>query len=397
MPSRSNETSPIASLAARSDIRDALDWIARSESLLAEETSRITEIPAPTFQEEARAAYVAERFHALGLLDVEVATDGNVYGRMPGLDLNARAPLAVYAHLDTVFAADVPVSVTAHDGRLHAPGVGDNAAGVAGLLGALEALRQAKVSLNRPIWIVATVGEEGLGDLRGARSATARLAGSVDSVLAVEGSFFGRVSHVAVGSRRFRIGMQSNGGHSWHDFGRPSAIHTLVEVATEISGMNVPAEPRTTFNIGQIRGGTGVNVIAECAELLLDIRSVDTRQLDDLEARVRTILAKSRRPGIRATIETVGDRPAGSIPQSHPLVQICAAVLGHLGAAPQFAAASTDANAALGAGVPAVTLGITRGGGAHTVGEWIETRPMIRGVQQLVLVLCALSNGTTIH
>jgi tripeptide aminopeptidase len=380
----------IAAVATRPSVSDALAWVARSEDVIAGETIRVTEIPAPTFHEARRAVFVAERFDTLGLSDVTVTEDGNVYGRLPGAAGNGLPALAVFAHMDTVFAGDVPVTVTQREGRLYAPGVGDNSAGLAGLLLALRAMREAGTVPDRPVWIVGTVGEEGLGNLRGATAATDRLGGKVDAVVAIEGSFFGRVSHTAVGSRRLRIRLHAEGGHSWHDFGRVSAIHALVKAAAEITSLHVPTEPRTTFNIGEIRGGTGVNVIAECAEMVLDMRSISRSALDDLDRRVRRILETPQKRGMPVDIEVVGDRPAGSIAIGHPLVQTCSAILAHLGAVPQYAAASTDANAALGRGIPAVTLGVTRGGGAHTLGEWIEVAPMVRGVQQIVLMLCTL-------
>lgn len=380
----------IAAVAARPAVRDALDWVARSESGIAEETIRVTEIPAPTFQESGRAAYVAERLNAFGLSGVTVAEDGNAYGCLGGDAASPRTALAVYAHMDTVFGGDVPVTVSQREGRLYAPGVGDNSAGLAGLLVALRAMREAGAMPDRPVWIVGTVGEEGLGNLRGATAATNRLGDAIDAVVAIEGSFFGRVSHTAVGSRRLRIRFHAEGGHSWHDFGRTSAVHALVKVAAEIAALHVPSDPRTTFNIGEIHGGTGVNVIAECAEMVLDMRSTNRSALDDLDRRVRRILDGAQKRGTSVSVEVAGDRPAGSIAIGHPLVQTCSAILAHLGAVPQYAAASTDANAVLGRGIPAVTLGVTRGGGAHTLGEWIEIAPMVRGVQQIVLMLCTL-------
>ena len=379
-------------LAAHPRVREALTWAGRNEGVLARETVRVTEIPAPTFDEGARAGYLAAALSELGLETVEVAADENVYALLPGARPDTRPALALFAHLDTVFGHDVDVKVSKRDGRLYAPGVGDNSAGVAGVLCALRALHEAGVQPERPVWIVGTVGEEGLGDLRGARAATERLADDCDAVIAVEGSFFGRVSHTAVGSRRWRVRMHTEGGHSWHDFGRLSAVHTLVTAASQIAALRLPGEPRTTFNIGEIRGGTGVNVIAECAEMVLDMRSVEAAALNALGARIRSIVEASAGAGMRVEIEEVGYRPAGAAPNTHPLVQTCAAVLTHLGVAPQYAAASTDANAPLGRGIPAVTLGVTRGGGAHTLGEWIEVTPMIRGVQQLILALCTLSD-----
>jgi tripeptide aminopeptidase len=383
----------ITALAARSDISRALDWLLHAEESLSQETVRITEIPAPTFAEGQRAAYMAERLAELGLEQVELASDGNVYGLLGGGDSGPRP--ALYAHLDTVFGADVPVRVNRRGGRLFAPGVGDNSAGLAGTLGALRALREAGVQLQRPVWVVATVGEEGLGDLSGAKAATDRFGAELDAVVAIEGSFFGRVSHTAVGSRRWRVTMTGPGGHSWHDFGRPSAVHALVRAAAAIARLEVPAEPRTSFNIGSIRGGTGVNVIAERAEIVLDMRSSDRTQLDRLSGRVRRILDEARDEGVAVEVAEVGDRPAGNVPTTHPLVQTCAAILGHLGVSPIYASASTDANVPLSRGIPAVTLGVTRGGGAHTLGEWIDTEPMVRGAQQIVLLLAALTSAET--
>jgi acetylornithine deacetylase/succinyl-diaminopimelate desuccinylase-like protein len=393
MPPSPADAARVADLVARPALQRALAWVEAAGEAIGAETSRITEIPAPTFQERARAAYVAERFAGVGLVGVEVAADGNVYGLLPG-EAEAAPVLALFAHLDTVFAADVPVAVSRRNGRLYAPGIGDNSAGVAGLLIALEAMQEARLRPVRPVWIVATVGEEGLGNLAGAQAATRRLGRGLAAVLAVEGSFFGRVSHTAVGSRRFRVRMQAEGGHSWHDFGRPSALHALIRAAAQIAALEVSAEPRTTYNIGELRGGTGVNVIAECAEMLVDMRSVDARALDRIARRVRAIVEGERAAGVAVEVEVVGDRPAGSIPPSHPLVRTCSAVLQHLGVRPQFAAASTDANAPLGRGIPAVTLGVTRGGGAHTLGEWIDLAPMVPGVQQLVLAICALAEPT---
>src|SRR5215218_365657 len=205
----------IADLATSDPLRRALDWAAHAEGDLADETIRVTEIAAPTFHEERRAVYVAERLQQLGLDDVTIAGDGNVYARFGD---GGTPHLALLAHLDTVFAANVGVTVQRRDGRLYAPGVGDNAAGVAGLIGAIEAMRRAGTKPERPVWIVGTVGEEGLGDLSGARAAVSRLRPELSAVVAVEGSFFGRLSHVAVGSRRFRVRFRAEGGHSWHDF-----------------------------------------------------------------------------------------------------------------------------------------------------------------------------------
>lgn len=367
----------------------ALTWAEQHLAELTDETARIAAIPAPTFAESERAAYTAARFRDLGLEQVEIDAVGNVYGAMPGED---RPAVALMAHMDTVFPGDIAHDVTRRNGRLYGPGIGDNAAGLAGMIGAAAALRAAGAQPARPVWFVATVGEEGLGNLCGATAATDRLGCRVDTMIAVEGSFFGRLSHTGVGSRRLEVACRGPGGHSWHDFGRASAVHALVRAAAALTCLTVPAEPRTTFNIGRIEGGTGVNVIAEEARLLLDMRSVDARALDELSARVRSVATAQAAPGLEVAVREVGFRPAGALDPRHNLVRTCAAVLHRLGVAPQYSPASTDANIPLSRHIPAVTLGITRGGGAHTRGEWIEMAPMVRGVQQLMLVVMALSD-----
>jgi acetylornithine deacetylase/succinyl-diaminopimelate desuccinylase-like protein len=376
-------------IAAGSAVTRALAWSARSEAAFVEETIRIAEIPAPTFHEQARAAYAASRFRALGLERVEIAPCGNVYGLLPG---DGPPAAAFIAHLDTVFPQDIVHTVHRRDDRLYGPGVGDNAAGLAGLLGAITALREAGARPARPIWVAGSVGEEGLGNLRGATAIADRLGGAVEAMVAVEGSFFGRLSHTAVGSRRLKISCSAPGGHSWHDFGRPSAVHALVRLAAALTSLRMPAEPRTTYNIGRIEGGSGVNVIAEEAHLLLDLRSTDAQALDEVSAQVHTLLAAHAVHDLELEAREVGFRPAGHLGQQHSLVQICASALHRLGMTPLYAPASTDANVPLSRGIPAVTLGVTRGGGAHTRGEWIETGPLVRGVQQLVLVAMALAD-----
>lgn len=378
----------VEEIAARGPVTRALGWAARGEQVFTEETIRLAEIAAPTFHEDARALHTAGRFRDLGLARVEVDHVGNVYGLLPG---DGPPAAAFIAHLDTVFPAGVSCAIQRKDGRLYGPGVGDNAAGVAGMIGALRAMRESGSEPMRPMWFVGTVGEEGLGNLCGAIEATDRLSSQVEAMIAVEGSFFGRLSHTAVGSHRMEIACRAPGGHSWHDFGRPSAVHTLAKVAASIASMEMPSHPRTTFNIGRFEGGTGVNVIAEEARLLLDIRSTDAASLEDVVNHARGLLPAYAGHGVELSVTDVGARPAGSISQQHWLVQTCASVLNRLGVSPLYAPASTDANIPLSRGIPAVTLGVTRGGGAHTRGEWIETGPLVRGVQQLILVMHSLA------
>ncbi|MHB8575609.1 MAG: M20/M25/M40 family metallo-hydrolase [Dehalococcoidia bacterium] len=349
----------------------------------------IAEIPAPTGAEHRRADLVERRLRALGAEDVRQFGSGNVMGR---LGPAAGKGLALVAHLDTVFSDAIDHTVTRRNGKLFGPGVGDNSAGVAGILTVLAAARTGEIAFERPVWFVADVGEEGLGDLRGVRETMEQLRDRIETVIAVEGTMLGRLGHIAVGSRRLRVTFRAEGGHSWLDFGKPSAVHALVAAAAAIARLNVPAEPRTTFNIGRIEGGDGVNVVAATAAMVLDMRSISADALLQLNAQVERILAE-RRPGITVEVDEVGSRPAGSIPRAHQLVEICAEALERAGVRGEPTAGSTDANLPLSMGIPAVALGITHGGGIHSAGEWIEVEPMNRGVVQLLLVCAALAAG----
>lgn len=374
--------------AANGAVARALAWAHDHAGICEAETVAIAEIPAPTFHEGRRSEYVGARLAELGAANVHGFGSSNVAGR---LGPEGKPGIALVAHLDTVFAESVGHTVTRKGDRLYGPGVGDNSAGVAGILTVLAAMRQAEVQLQRPVWFVGNVGEEGLGDLRGVRQAMTHLEGRLDAVLAIEGTMLGRLGHIAVGSRRLRVHFRGEGGHSWLDFGRPSAVHAAATAAAQIARLEVPADPRTSYNIGSIQGGDGVNVIAPSAEFVLDMRSVSAAALDHLATRVRSILdATGEESGIAVTMEEVGNRPAGSIARDHALVEICAAAIQQVGIKPEPTAGSTDANIPLSLGVPAVALGITRGGGIHSVREWVEIAPMRQGVQQLILVCAAL-------
>jgi tripeptide aminopeptidase len=388
-------TSPedaVQRLVRQSEIGQALAWLETSGERFAEQITELSQIPAPTFAEEQRGAYVARRLAALGVEQIHSDEAGNVLGCLAG-DA-ARPGLALMAHLDTVFGPAVDVTVSRQASRLYGPGIGDNGAGVAGVLLMLEAMQIAGLRLVRPLWLVFSVGEEGLGDLRGARAAMQHLTGRVEAVIAVEGALLGRVTHQGVGSRRWRVTFRGPGGHSWHDFGRPSAINAAARSVAAISRLNVPSDPRTTYNIGRIEGGTGVNVIAAEASFLLDMRSIGVSELAALGRRAEEAIQRAARDeDVAVQIELAGDRPAGMIPRDHRLVQTSAAVLRHLGLEPRFEAASTDANIPLSHGIPAVTVGITRGGGVHTEGEWIEIEPATLGVRQLLLLTLAAVGG----
>ncbi len=344
---------------------------------------QIQQIPAPTFHEAERAAFVRARFEAEGLHPVESDRLGNVYACLNGTR-RAAQPLVVSAHLDTVFPLSVTLAIQREAGRLAGPGIGDNAVGVAGLFGLLWELRRRRLRLPGDLWLVANVCEEGLGDLRGMRAVVERFGERPLAYLVLEGMALGQVYHRGLGVRRYRVVVRTAGGHSWIDYGNPSAVHELTALATRLTALKPPTEPRTTLNIGVIAGGTSVNTIAAEASLELDLRSESPAALQALAERVEALCAAARRPGVAVEAETIGARPAGEIPALHPLVRLAQETLRGLDLEPRLNIGSTDANLPLSRGLPAVTIGLTTGGGAHTVHEYIHLPPLEKGLEQLI-------------
>jgi acetylornithine deacetylase/succinyl-diaminopimelate desuccinylase-like protein len=359
---------------------------------VAEEAVRVCEIPSPTFEEGERAAYVRRRFLELGLSEVTIDAAGNARGRRPGV--SGGPAVAVGAHLDTVFPKGTDVRVRREGSRLHAPGIGDNSVAVASLLAMVEALNAAGVKTAGDLHVTCNTGEEGLGDLKGMKHVVAELRGRVAALVAMEGMKLNRIIHVAVGSRRYKVTVTARGGHSWGHFPAPSAIHILGRAIAEISRLEVPSDPKTTYNVGVVRGGTTVNTIATEAEMLVDMRSVNIACLADLERRVLEIVRRTAAEGDgQVALELVGDRPAGSIPADHPVVETCRAVHRALGLQTFSEASSTDLNAALGVGLPGVCLSITEGANEHRLDEYIETGPIPTGIKNVLLATVALCGG----
>lgn len=344
---------------------------------------QIQQIPAPTFAEGPRGEFVRGLFLQEKLEDVSMDSLGNVYARLPGKTKKAKA-LIVSAHLDTVFPAGTKLHVKEEAGKVFGPGIGDNSIGVAALFGILWALRERKIELKHDVWFAANVGEEGLGDLRGMRGVVERFGTDVIGYLVLEGLALGHVYHRAIGVRRYRIAAKTRGGHSWSDYGQPSAVHELAALITQLTQIRLPREPRTTMNIGTIQGGTGVNVLAAESKCELDLRSEDPAALAKLVSQVEEIILHWNHEGVRIQAEIIGERPAGEIPAEHPLVKAAVSCLLEQGVEAVLTTGSTDANIPLSKNIPAVVLGITAGGGAHTLGEYIETEPIEKGMESLV-------------
>jgi acetylornithine deacetylase/succinyl-diaminopimelate desuccinylase-like protein len=343
----------------------------------------IQQIPAPTFAEAKRAQFVRGLFEAEGLQDISIDDVDNVYARLPGEEGKAR-PLIVSAHLDTVFPAETDLTALHRKGRIIGPGIGDNTLGVVALIGLARLLRERKISLPGDLWLVANVCEEGLGDLRGMRAVVDRFGADVHAYLIIEGLSLGYIQHRALGVLRYRITAKTTGGHSWSDYGQPSALHEISALVTQLTAISLPDEPRTTMNVGRMGGGTSINAIAADAWLELDLRSESPQALTELAQKVEQLIETASKPGIRMEAEVIGQRPAGDLPADHPLVKLAEICLKEQGIEPKLMIGSTDANVPLSKGLPAVVLGVTNGAGAHTTGEFINTEPVERGMQQLL-------------
>lgn len=344
---------------------------------------RIQQIPAPTFAEGPRGEFVRTLFIKEKLKDVSMDSSGNVLARLPGKQKKAQA-LVVSAHLDTVFPASINSQIKEEAERIVAPGIGDNSIGVAALFGIIWSLREKKIELKHDVWFVANVGEEGLGDLRGMRGVVERFGKGVLGYLVLEGLALGHVYHRAIGVKRYRITAKTAGGHSWSDYGQPSAVHELASLVTQLTAIRLPREPRTTMNVGTIGGGTGVNVLASEAKCELDLRSEDPNMLAKLVHQVEELIIQASRAGVKIVAEVIGERPAGGISAEHELVQLAVRCSQEQGLDVILTTGSTDANIPLSQNIPAVVMGITTGGGAHTTNEYIDINPLKKGIESLV-------------
>jgi acetylornithine deacetylase/succinyl-diaminopimelate desuccinylase-like protein len=329
------------------------------------------EIPAPTGAEERRAAWAAERLREAGL-DAASDAQGSVIARVGRA---GGAPVVVAAHLDTVFAGVEEIHVRREGDVLHAPGIGDNSLGLAGLL---FLARRCGGHDGRPLVLAATVGEEGLGNLRGARGVVDALAPA--ELVALEGGGAGRLATEGVGSARLELRVTAPGGHSWQDRARPSAVHVLVALLAPLA-----EDPGTTsFNVGTIEGGAGINVRAPQARATVEFRDVATAALDAAVERLGEAARAAGTGGVTVEVEALGRRPGGAVAHDHPLVRDAVEALEGCGAGrPRLVASSTDANAALGAGIPAVTVGLADSAEVHTTGESVDVGRLGAGLWAL--------------
>jgi len=379
-------------------VKAALSSIESDDERTLRDQIELTEIPAPPFKEAVRAAEYAKRLRALGFADAKSDSEGNVIAVRKG---NGKGPLLVVsAHLDTVFPEGTDVKVKRQGERYYAPGIYDDGRGLAALLSVIRALNATQLKTVGDIWFVGTVGEEELGDLRGVK-ALFRDQPTIDGFISLDGLSIDRVVNAATGSRRFKISYVGPGGHSFSAFGMPSATHALGRAIAKMSDVETPTEPKTTFTVGTVKGGTSVNAIAADAEIGLDMRSNSAAELAKLEARMLAIAraaadeenARWKQPGrVKVDIKLVGDRPAGAQPRDSLITQVGVRSAQALGVKDFYiSASSTDSNTPISLGVPALTLGGGGiGGGSHAPQEWFSSLNAWRGPQNTLLAILAL-------
>jgi acetylornithine deacetylase/succinyl-diaminopimelate desuccinylase-like protein len=332
------------------------------------------------------------------LQEIHTDAEGNVLGCIQGIE--DKKKIVVSAHLDTVFSEDTVVEPVIKDGIVYAPGISDDGRGLAVLLSLIRSIKSSGIKPLRTLLFVATVGEEGLGDLRGAK-ALFNTRNDISGFISIEPGSPNRITATAVGSHRYKISFKGPGGHSFGNFGLPSAIHALGRAIARISDIEVPADPITTFTVGTISGGTSINSIAQNAEMGLDMRSVSQEALIELEDKAiacihQSVVEENTRWNkgelIHAVIERVGDRPAGSQGEDAPAVQAAIAVLRAFDLEPELLPMSTDSNVAIHLGIPALTLGGGGDcGGMHTLEEFYNPEKAYIGAQTVLLTVLAFS------
>jgi tripeptide aminopeptidase len=376
-----------------------LQWIDKSAAWTTEQQVRLTEIPAPEFDEMRRGEALQELFAASGF---QVRTDktGNVIGERPGSDTKSVILLA--AHLDTVFPAGTDVVVKRDGNRLLAPGIADNGVGLASLAGLARALAESRVRTTKTIVLVGDVGEEGEGNLRGMRALMDSYGSRLSAVIAVDGPSPDHITTQGIASRRFEANVTGPGGHSWSDFGAPNPITAIARGIVKFSAISIPTDPRSSFNFGTIEGGTSVNSIPSRSAVKIDLRSEDDAELGRLEAALREAMQAGVKDEISATqsasgalelnFRSLGTRPAGKLPDDSPLLLAIRNVDRYLGIRSRLERSSTDANIPLSMGIPAVALGGGgRGGGSHTLDEWYDPSGRELGLKRLFLAVVSLA------
>jgi tripeptide aminopeptidase len=391
----------VAQLISSPHVTRALRSFETNADAITEEQIRICSIPASPFGEQERAEYLSRKFLDLGLTEVEIDEEGNCLGLLEG---SSQTPLLVVsAHLDTVFSKDTDFTITRRDGKLFAPGIADDGCGLAALIALVQAIQSEQIPLDGSILFVGTVGEEGEGNLRGVRHlfTKGRWATQIEAFLSFDGPGLDRITNRALGSHRYRIEITGPGGHSWGDFGLPNPVHAIGRAVSRLAGYPAPKEPRTTFNVGRIEGGTSVNSIPSHASMEVDLRSAAERELQRLDAFFRRTMREAvaeenatRRAGdppLELKVDLIGERPTGETRADSALVEVALEATRALGVTPRLDQSSTDSNLPISLGIPAITLGAGGSSGAsHSLDEWYDPRERDLGLKRGLLVILGI-------
>ncbi len=387
-------------IAARKDVKAALESVEAGEPDTIERQVRLCEVPAPPFREELRAKAFRKELQRIGMKKVRIDGAGNVLGEIAG---RSAGPVVVLsAHLDTVFPAGTDVTVVREGKLLKGPGIVDDCRGLAVIVTVAQTILSQGLPLAGTLVIAATVGEEGEGNLRGVRHLfEAELADRVDAFITVDGAG-DDVTNVGVGSERYRVTYRGPGGHSFWAFGLPNPIHALGRAIAKIAELRVSADPKVTFNVGKIEGGTSVNSIPFSAAMSVDMRSEDQAALAGLVSRFRQALEAAlaeenerwdHPEKLSLEVETIGIRPSGGFPPDAPIVAAAQSTAKLLGLDPQLVAGSTDANLPMSLGIPAISIdGGGKGSGAHSPAQEVfDTTDSHLGTQWALLLSLALT------
>jgi acetylornithine deacetylase/succinyl-diaminopimelate desuccinylase-like protein len=375
-----------------------VDAAKTSERETIEDQIHLCEVEAPPFQETKRGQLFAQMLRDAGVKDVRIDPEGNVIGARPGRQ--ARPNVVLSAHLDTVFPKGTPVKVRRDGAILHGPGIGDDCRGLADVLAVARILNKSPITTPGTITFVATVGEEGLGDLRGVkRLFNDTLKGGIDRFVSIDGDGVG-MTYIGIGSIRYRVTFKGPGGHSFGSFGTVNPVHAMGRAIARIADLQVPSSPRTTFNVGRVGGGTAINAIAAEAWMEVDLRSGDAAQLRSLDQRFRqavdeAVMQENARWGsqqLTSTLDVVGVRPAGRASASSAIVMTAVSVQKALNFPVSFAEGSTDSNFPLSLNIPAITVDTGgAGSGVHTLDEAFDTTDAWKGAQRALLLALALA------
>ena len=385
-------------LGSNDQVQKVLSFLKEDNDYTTNEQIELTAIEAPTFEEEVRGIYYQKKLKSLGIKNVETDEVGNIFGIRSG---KGNGPtLVLCAHLDTVFPAGTDILAKNIGGKIYAPGIADDGRGLASVLTIVRALNHANIQTEGDLIIGATVGEEGLGDLLGVKTFFENR-DDIDGFISIEPGEPDQVIYLGTGSKRYKVSYRGPGGHSFGNFGTPSPIHALGRAIAKITSLDVPLNPKTTYNVGLINGGTSVNTIAEVGEMVIDLRSNSQSELIALEEEVINIIKEAAEEenirwkkidDITVDLELVGNRPAGSQSPESIIVQASAAATSVIGFEQTLSGAgSTDSNIPINLGIPAVTLGGGGdSGGHHTLQEYYNPTDAFYGVQKILLTILGL-------